>query len=78
MKIVIIDYGLGNTKSIFNACKTITDKVIVSKKKKDNNVILLSIISVNIVVFIRIILENLILMALELTLGVLMKLIHFQ
>jgi glutamine amidotransferase len=35
MKIVIIDYGLGNTKSIFNACKTITDKVIVSKKKKD-------------------------------------------
>lgn len=35
MKIVIIDYGLGNTKSIFNACKTITDKVIVTKKKKD-------------------------------------------
>ena len=33
--IVIVDYGLGNLRSILKATKTISDKVIVSSQKKD-------------------------------------------
>ena len=33
MDVVIIEYGLGNTKSILNACKKITDNVVVTRDK---------------------------------------------
>jgi len=33
--IVIIDYGLGNLRSIMKVCKSITDEVIISSNKKD-------------------------------------------
>ena len=33
--IVIIDYGLGNLRSILKVCKSLTDEVIISSNKKD-------------------------------------------
>ena len=33
--IVIIDYGLGNLRSIIKVCNQLTDKVIVSSRKQD-------------------------------------------
>jgi len=33
--IVIIDYGLGNLRSILKVCKSLTDQVIISSNKKD-------------------------------------------
>lgn len=33
--IVVIDYGLGNLRSITKVCNLITDKIIVSSKKQD-------------------------------------------
>ena len=33
--IVIIDYGLGNLRSIIKVCKSLTDEVIISSNKKD-------------------------------------------
>ena len=34
-KIIILDYGAGNVKSVFNICKYIEDKTIVSNDAKD-------------------------------------------
>ena len=34
-KIVIIDYGLGNLRSIMKSFKPLTDNIVVSSKKKD-------------------------------------------
>ena len=33
--IVVIDYGLGNLRSIIKVCKVFTEDIIVSSKKKD-------------------------------------------
>ena len=33
--IVVIDYGLGNLRSIMKSFKPLTDNIVVSSKKKD-------------------------------------------
>ena len=35
MKVAIIDYGLGNIKSIFNACKFFSKDIIISNNYED-------------------------------------------
>jgi glutamine amidotransferase len=44
MKVTIIDYGLGNTKSILNACKNFSDSVSISRDpfelKKSSHIIM--------------------------------------
>ena len=44
MKVTIIDYGLGNTKSILNACKSFSDSVTISRDpyelKKSSHIIM--------------------------------------